>query len=150
MGIRDDMPLLARHEGEWAGTYTYLDREGKVTDTHSSQLTCSLPEDGEWDYHQVNRYAWDDGRTEEHRFPGTYLGNGRCAFDTDRIKGEFWEVDANTIYLSWIYKETGADIRLFELIVLSDDGRHRSRVWQWLKDGQCFQRTVIDETRVTA
>lgn len=150
MGIRDDMPLLARHEGEWAGTYTFLDRDGNITDTHASLLSCSLPEEGEWDYYQVNKYTWEDGRTEEHRFPGAYLGEGRCAFDTDRIRGEFREVDGNTIYLSWIYKQDDVDVRLFELIVLSDDGQNRSRVWQWLKDGVCFQRTVINETRVAA
>ncbi|MEU8249671.1 DUF3598 family protein [Nonomuraea sp. NPDC048916] len=148
MGIREEMPLLARHEGRWEGAYTYVDPAGKIIDAHRAELTCSFPADGEWDYYQVNRYTWPDGRTEEHRFPGTYLGGGRCAFDTDRIRGEFWAVDDDTIYLSWIYKEHGADLRLFELIVLSPDGNSRSRVWQWIRGGVCVQRTLIDETRV--
>ncbi|WP_031168985.1 DUF3598 family protein [Streptosporangium roseum] len=148
MGIREEMPLLARHEGEWEGTYTYVDLDGMVVDRHNAQLTCTLPNSGDWDYYQINRYTWEDGRTEEHRFPGSYLGQGRCAFDTERIKGEFWAVDDDTIYLSWIYKESGADLRLFELIVLSPDGNTRSRVWQWVRGGKCIQRTLIDETRV--
>lgn len=149
MGIREDMPLLARHEGEWEGAYTYVDRSGKVTDEHRSLLSCRLPDDGTWDYYQVNKYTWADGRTEEHRFPGTYLGDGRCEFDTERIKGEFWAVDDTTIYLSWVYKKRDADMRLFELIVLSEDGRNRSRTWQWVSGGLCVQRTLINETRVS-
>lgn len=147
MGIREDMPLLARHEGEWEGTYTYVSAEGTVTDRHRSSLVCSLSTEGH-DYYQVNSYTWDDGRTEEHRFPGVYLGGGRCRFDTERIRGEFWEVDDQTIYLNWVYKEAASGIRLYELIVLSEDGKHRTRTWQWLKDGVCFQRTLIAETRV--
>jgi hypothetical protein len=80
-----------------------------------------------------------------HEFPGTYLGGGRCGFDTDRLTGEFWEVDDSTIYLTWRYK--GMPLRLYEMIVLSADGRSRSRVWQWLEDGVCVRRTLIDERR---
>ncbi|WP_214316892.1 DUF3598 family protein [Nonomuraea sediminis] len=147
MGIKEDMPLLARHEGEWSGTYTVVSPDGTVIDHHASHLTCSFPDDGGHDYYQVNRYTWPDGRTEEHRFPGTYLGNGRMGFDTERIKGETWELDERAIYLHWYYKAEGVDVQLFELIVLSDDGRHRNRVWQWIRDGVCFQRTLINETR---
>ncbi|MDL4772520.1 MULTISPECIES: DUF3598 family protein [Thermomonosporaceae] len=146
--FREDMPLLARHEGEWKGTYTYVDAEGTVTDHHDSVLTCSLPEDGEYEYHQVNNYTWADGRTEQRVFPGKYQGNGHCAFDTERLRGEFWELDDQVMYLNWIYKEEGTDLRLFELIVLSEDGRNRSRVWQWIKNGVCYQRTLINEVKV--
>ena len=27
--IKEGMPLLARHEGEWKGVYTYIDPDGK-------------------------------------------------------------------------------------------------------------------------
>ncbi len=79
MGIREDMPLLARHEGEWGGTYTYVDRSGKVTDEHRSLLSCRLPDDGTWDYYQVNKYTWADGRTEEHRFPAPTWATGAAS-----------------------------------------------------------------------
>lgn len=146
--IREDMPLLARHEGRWKGAYTYLDAAGTVTDRHESLLTCTLPMDGEYDYHQVNEYAWDDGRTERRVFPGVYQGGGRCTFDTDRLRGEFWELDDRVIYLNWIYKAEGEDLRLFELIHLSEDGDERARVWQWIRDGVCYRRTLINETRI--
>ncbi|MFC4013072.1 hypothetical protein ACFOY2_38005 [Nonomuraea purpurea] len=145
MGLRADMPLLARHEGEWEGDYLHLDREGNPIDRHRVHMTCAILDDAV--YHQTNRYTWDDGRSEVHEFPGTYLGGGRCGFDTERIKGEFWELDAGTIYLSWQYKAEGEDLRLYEMIVLSEDGKSRSRTWQWIKDGVCVKRTLINEWR---
>jgi hypothetical protein len=148
MGIRAGMPLLARHEGEWEGEYTHVDSSGTVVDHHRSHLTCSFPPTG--DYVQINRYTWPDGRTEVHEFPGRYDGYGRMIFDTERIRGITWALDENTIYLTWVYKSTdpAVDQRLFELIVLSDDGRHRSRVWQWLEHGVCVRRTLINEIKV--
>ena len=83
------MPVLARHAGEWEGTYTYIDTENEILDQHRSHLTCSFPETGDHDYYQVNRYIWDDGKTEEHHFPATYA-EGRIWWDTDRIEGCAW------------------------------------------------------------
>ncbi|MEV4169577.1 DUF3598 family protein [Nonomuraea sp. NPDC049709] len=144
MGLRSDMPLLARHEGEWEGEYLHLGRDGELLDRHRVRMTCAILDDAT--YHQTNRYTWDDGREEVHEFPGTYLGGGRCGFDTERLKGEFRELDDSTIYLTWRFR--GQDLRLFELIVLSEDGKSRSRVWQWIEDGVCVRRTLIDERRV--
>jgi hypothetical protein len=145
------MPLLARHEGEWRGRYVHVDRDGRVVDEHDSYLLCSFPQGGSHDYLQVNRYTWDDGRQEEHIFPGTYDGFGRMLFDTERMRGMTWGLDENAVYLTWRYKsaDPSVDQRLFELIVLSDDGQQRSRVWQWLEHGRCVRRTLIAETRVS-
>ncbi len=36
-------------------------------------------------------------------------------------------------------------------MIQNNDARtHRSRTWQWFRDGICYQRTLIDETFVTA
>ena len=150
MGIREGMPLLARHDGEWEGVYTHVDRDGKVIDQHRSRLSCRFPAGEEYDYRQVNTYTWPDGRTEVHEFPGRYDGYGRMTFDTDRLRGVTWALDETAIYLTWTYKSTDprVDQRLFELILLSPDGRHRTRAWQWLEHGVCVRRTLIDETRV--
>ena len=37
MGIREDMPLLARHEGVWDGTYTYFNAANEKIDEHQSR-----------------------------------------------------------------------------------------------------------------
>ncbi|GII86133.1 hypothetical protein Ssi03_41230 [Sphaerisporangium siamense] len=150
MAIREGLPLLAKHEGEWEGTYTHVDADGNVVDRHASHLSCLLsPEDPDR-YVQVNRYRWEDGRSEEYTFPGVYDGHGRLYFDTERIKGVTWALDENAMFLTWRFKasDPSADQRLFEMIVLSDDGASRSRTWQWLEHGVCVRRTLIQETRV--
>ncbi|WP_256839430.1 DUF3598 family protein [Ornithinimicrobium faecis] len=151
MGIREGMPLLAKHDGEWEGVYTHVDPDGQIIDQHRSHLSCTFPEDGSADYYQVNSYTWDDGRTEQHSFPATYDGHGHLFFDTDRLKGIIWALDENAMYLTWRYKSVDptVDQRLFEMIVLDDSGTQRSRTWQWLENGVCVRRTLIQETRIS-
>ena len=72
--IKEGMPLLARHEGEWKGVYTYIDPDGNIIDKHKSHLSCTFPEEGEYDYVQINRYEWEDGKKEERIFPAVYRG----------------------------------------------------------------------------
>lgn len=147
MGIRDEMPLLARHEGEWHGTYTFVDREGNVIDKHRSVITCEFPAEGEFPYFQTNHYTWDDGKEEHIKFPATYH-DGKIWFDTERIKGFCWEVDDKVIVLTWVYQKDPS-VSLYEMIHLDASGTNRSRTWQWMKDGVCFQRTLIDEKKIS-
>ncbi len=152
MGIREGMPLLAKHEGEWDGVYTHVDADGNIIDQHKSHLSCTFPSgDDGGDYVQVNTYTWDDGRTEQHSFPAKYDGHGHLFFDTERMNGIIWGLDENVMYLTWKYKSADPNIdqRLFEMIVLNDAGNHRSRTWQWLENGICVRRTLIQEVRTS-
>jgi len=146
MPIRDEMPLLARHAGDWQGEYIYLDNTGNILDRHASHLTSTFPVDGSSDYYQINRYTWADGRAEEHRFPGTYR-DGKLYLESERISGYSWEVDEKTILLTWVYK-TNPSNYLYEMIQLSPCGNHRARTWHWFRDGEIYQRTIIKEQRV--
>jgi hypothetical protein len=141
------MPVLARPAGEWEGTYTYVDRDGKVVDQHRAQLSCLFPSEGEWPYRQTNRYTWADGRKEVHEFPAAYH-DGRIWFDTERIQGSAWETDDSTVILTWQYKDN-PDEYLYEMIQLDGTGTKRSRVWQWFRDGDCYQRTIINEQKIS-
>jgi hypothetical protein len=147
MSLRDEMPLLARHEGEWVGTYLHVDADGNVLDKHASHLSCKVMDQGPYPYYQINRYTWEDGRREEHHFPATYA-EGRIWFDTERIKGFAWEVDEHTIVLTWVYKHD-PDVYLYEMIQLSANGNYRARTWHWFnKHGQIIKRTLIREERM--
>ena len=117
--IRDEMPVLVRHEGDWKGTYIVVDNEGKIIDKHQSHLTCQFPQDGSYPYFQINRYEWADGKREEHQFPGMYKDK-KLLFDTERILGEAWETDDSTIILRFGYKGI-PDSYVYELIVLSHE-----------------------------
>lgn len=148
MSIREQLPLLARHEGVWEGFYRYYGPNGDKIDEHKSRLLCRLPSDNE--YHQTNLYRWADGKTETRDFP-TNFENKRLVFYTD-IDGWAANVDLDefnrTMMLHWTRKEE-KDLYLYEMIQISDCGNARARVWQWFKSDRLLQRTLIDERRVS-
>lgn len=146
MGIREQMPVLARHEGDWEGSYIWVDTDGNVTDRHRSRLSCTFPDSGDFEYLQINRYTWPDGREEVNEFPAT-LRDGQIWFDTDRIYGHAWEIDERTLCLTWVRKDDPAGY-FYEMIQLDDSGTNRARVWQWFEGGVCRRRTLITEHRV--
>ncbi len=152
MDIKQALPLLARHEGEWKGEYIYVDAEGNVTDRHASHLSCTFPSEGPHPYYQINRYQWADGRSEELHFPASLSPDGtRILFDTDRIIG--WAADVpldeanRTTMLMWERKDL-PNAYLYEMIQIDDTNTKRARTWHWFKDGELYQRTIIKEVRV--
>jgi hypothetical protein len=147
--IRLEMPVLARHQGEWMGTYTLVDTTGKILDVHQSHLSCQFPEHGDYLYYQINRYTWDDGKKEEHQFPGTYQDK-KLWFDTERIQGKAWEIDDSTVILWFGYKQFPPDMYLYEMIQISPDNNYRARTWHWFQNHQIYQRTLIQEERVSS
>lgn len=151
MGIREEMPLLARHEGVWDGVYTYYNQSGEKIDEHKSRLLCRFKEGDAHPYHQTNFYTWDDGRTEIRDFPATYRDK-RVWWDNELIKGWAAEVGLDeynrTVMLYW--QRTGdPSLYLYEMIQMSDDGAKRCRTWHWIRNGQLETRTAIQEELVT-
>jgi hypothetical protein len=134
-------PVFARHHGVWEGTYTLIDaKTGAILDQHRSKLTCTT--NGIDQYFQSNEYFWDDGKTETKAFPGKFE-DGKLKFDTPRLTGEAYEVDANTICLFWVYNDR-PDEKYSEIITLESD-THRCRTWQHFENGVFAKLTVIDE-----
>ena len=148
MSLREKMPLLARHEGVWDGYYRYFDISGNRIDEHKSRLLCRMV--GADDYHQTNYYFWADGRKDTRDFPAI-VKEDRLVFYTE-ITGWAAEVPLDehnrTIMLHWT-RNNEPDLYLYEMIQISDCGRYRARVWQWFRQGQLFQRTLVDEQRVS-
>lgn len=142
--LRKEMPLLARHEGVWEGVYTHVDTDNNVIDRHKSRLQCTFPSESE--YYQINTYTWDDGRTEEIHFPSTYR-DGKIWWDNERIIGNCWEADPQTIMLRWERKDL-PNAYLYEMIQLSADGNDRARTWHWFENDELYKRTCIKEKRV--
>lgn len=146
--IRTRMPLLARHEGTWAGTYRFITPQMTLLDQHDFRIVASFPEDGRGGvtYRQDSVYRWPDGRTRELRFEGVY-DNGRVVFD-GRIAGSMRELDERTLYLHfWFADQPGVDV--LEAIHLAPNNADRARTWHWFKDQKLFQLTLVDEHRVT-
>lgn len=148
MSLKNSMPVLARHEGVWDGYYRYYNNQGIKVDEHKSRLLCRLIDNK--DYHQTNLYRWEDGKSDFRDFPAEIINN-RLIFNTD-IDGWCAEVDLDeykrTMFLYWKRKNE-PNTYLYEMIQMSDDGLTRARTWQWFKNDRLFQRTLIDETRVS-
>ena len=146
MGIKQDMPVLARHEGAWDGEYIHVDTDANIVDRHRAEVTCSFPTTGEWPYYQVNTYTWADGRREVIEFPAAYVDK-QILFDTDRITGHAWEIDDRTVMLTWTYKFDVGNF-LYEMIHIDASGNSRARTWHWFEGGVLAKRTLIKERRV--
>ncbi|MEM7763615.1 MAG: DUF3598 domain-containing protein [Pseudomonadota bacterium] len=146
--LKAQLPILARHEGVWDGYYRYYNAAGDKTDEHRSRLLCRFPDANT--YHQTNLYFWLDGKTENRDFP-TKVADGRLVFYTE-IDG--WAADEpldthkRTTLLNWTRKDDPS-LYLYEMIQISDCGQYRSRTWHWFRDNRLFQRTLIDEQRVS-
>ncbi|MEP3226229.1 MAG: DUF3598 domain-containing protein [Parasphingorhabdus sp.] len=151
MGIKEDMPLLARHEGVWDGTYTYFNAQDEKIDQHKSRLLCRIPESGDIPYHQTNHYLWEDGKTDIREFPAAYHDK-RIWWDNELIKGWAAEVPLDeynrTMMLYW-QRQGDPSLYLYEQIQISDDGQSRCRTWHWIRNGQLETRTAIQESFVT-
>lgn len=149
MSLRKAMPLLARHEGVWEGFYRYYDANGDKTDEHKSRLLCRIKDDQI--YHQTNLYRWADGKTDTRDFPAQ-IRDDRLFFDTD-IDGWAAAISLDehqrTMMLHWTRKNE-ADLCLYEMIQISDDGASRARVWHWFKNDRLFMRTLVDESRLSS
>ncbi|NET09344.1 MAG: DUF3598 domain-containing protein [Symploca sp. SIO2B6] len=144
--IRTAMPVLVRHEGQWAGRYITTNNDGQIIDQHDSLITCEFPEGKDYPYFQTNRYQWSDEKVEEYQFPGLYRDNALW-FDTERIEGKAWEADQSLIILWFSYKGV-PNAYIYEMIHISECNHHRARTWHWFKDGEIYQRTLIKEERV--
>ncbi|MEH2206355.1 MAG: DUF3598 family protein [Nostoc sp.] len=144
--MKTEMPLMARQEGEWSGSYTLVDTEGKILDKYTSHLSCKFIENPPYSYHQINRYKWPNGKQEEHHFPGLYRDK-KVWFDTERLEGNAWEVDDVTIMFRFVFKKAPGTY-LYEVIFLSSCNNYRFRTWHWFKNDRLYQRTLVQEERI--
>ena len=140
------MPVLARHDGEWTGEYIYFSPQGEILDRHNSHLICRITSREERPYYQQNTYTWNDGRTEQFELHAT-CKEARIWFDTDRIKGSCWEIDAKTLMLNWTRKDI-PNSYFYEMIQINETNDVRSRVWHWFENDVLIKRIYIGETKV--
>ncbi|MCC5611693.1 DUF3598 domain-containing protein [Nostoc sp. CHAB 5834] len=141
------MPSILLHEGVWEGTYRHVDADGRLIDRHQTRVVCTFPDEGPYAYVQSNTFTWEDGRIYQVDLPGILSGD-RLHWDTETFHGTAWEAGDGVVLLNLArYDEPGA--RFFEKIVMGQSGDHRSRTWQWFRDGRLYKRTLCDEQRVS-
>ena len=151
--LKAKFPVLARCEGVWKGVFRRFDGNAKLLAEFKSTITKRYLPDAPWPrvYHQTNHYDFADGKTQTLETFGHYA-DGKIHFESDRVKG--WQLDdpadphKRSIFLHMVYK-SDPDQYVYELINVSDDGKFRTRMTQFLKAGRTVQRTMIDEEKVS-
>jgi len=151
--VRERLPVLARHEGVWDGMFRRVDATGKVTAEFSSRIIKRFLPDEQWPkiYHQTNKYVLPDGTRQVIDTFGEYR-DGKIHFESERVTG--WQLDDpadpfhRSVFLYMVYK-SDPDKYVYEMINISDDGKFRTRMTQFLKDGKTTSRTLIDEELVS-
>jgi hypothetical protein len=147
------MPVMARHEGVWEGMFRRLNPEGQILEAFKAQITVRYFPDERWPevYHQTNRYFLPDGKITQYDTMGGFK-DGKLVFESARVIG--WSLDDPTdiykrnalMFMDYV-QEPG--LHVYEIMQISDCNRYRTRMAQFLKDGRTFQRTLIDEERLT-
>lgn len=147
--IKSNMPVLARHEGVWEGTYRFITPHLQVVDQYDFHIEVSFPDDshGGITYRQLSHYDWPDGRTGDIDFEAQFQG-GQVVFDTEAISGRMWEIDSNTLYLTFGFPDQPG-IKVCEMIQLAENNKDRARTWHWFKDEVLFQLTLVEEQRIS-
>ena len=142
------MPLLARHEGTWEGTYRVITPRLELLQQYQFRINVMFPDDGQGGitYRQESFYTWPDGKEEALIFEAQYTGDGLVTWE-GRIGGRMWELDDRTIYLTFAFDDQpGVDV--CEMIQLAANNNDRARTWHWFRDGKLFQLTLVDEHRI--
>ena len=146
--IKTKIPLLARHEGTWAGTYRFITPQLELIDQYDFRINVVFPDEGKGGitYRQESFYTWPDGRTRELTFEGTYE-EGRVVL-RGRIAGSITELDDRTLNVHfWFDDQPGVDV--LEAIHLAKNNLDRARTWHWFKNEKLFQLTLVDERRIS-
>lgn len=151
--IAERQPIVADQAGVWEGEYVHLSADHHIIDRHKSRLICRLQDgpDGVAKLSQTNIYTWPDDTQEIRFFDGTFEGD-RVWIKNDLIDGWTGAVDMDptrrTILVGWV-RAHEPDFRYYEMITVAEDGNAKNRTWHWYRNGRLFQRTLINERRLS-
>ena len=137
--------------GVWEGTFRRYDAAGNLTAEFPSHIEARFDPTLETPYSQTNTYNFADGTVQEINSRGQW-DDGQLIFVNERIDGRSADLtpeqdpDGRSSMLSLKFKD-GSGMYMYEIITVSDDGKSRSRMAQYLIDGKVVRRTLIDETK---
>ena len=151
--IADKQAVVADQAGVWEGEYVHVDANHNVIDRHQSRLICRLHDgpDGEARLSQSNIYTWASGEQEIRFFDGVFRKD-RLWIRNDLIDGWTSAITLDdtqrSIVVVWT-RPSEPSFSYFEMITLSEDGNAKNRTWHWYRKGHLFQRTLINEKRIS-
>jgi hypothetical protein len=142
------LPLLTRHAGVWEGEYVHVSPDLSTQETQAFRIKVEFPDDGPAHYRQTSHYWWPDGRTDQLVFEAAWdPAVGRLVWDNGRIKGQLWQLDDVTLYLTFGF-DADPGSYVCEMIQLGD-GEHRVRTWHWFRAHAPWRLTLVRERRVS-
>ena len=151
--LRRRIPLTAKMEGVWEGTFRRVDGNGEIMETLPSRITVRLLPDGEvYDYHQTN--VLNPGSDDEQRIESFGKWDvDRLRFFNDRLEGWAKAVAADEAGRTSVFLmefKDGSGLTVSEVVSFSPgDPDVRMRATQYMRDGRIVRRTLIDEIKVS-
>ena len=144
--LYEGLPVLARNEGRWDGTYRIVKPDGTPVEQYDFRIRVTLSQDNSRAYRQDSYYTYPDGTKSAIVFQAAYADGG-VQWDDERIFGRLWEISDDTIYLTFGFHQMPNTV-CHEMIQTQPNGIDRGRTWLWYVDGRLDRYTLIDERRV--
>lgn len=151
--LRRRMPLTAKMEGVWEGTFRRVGPKGEIIEALPSRIIVQLLPDGEaYDYRQINVLNPDGD--EEQRFESYGKWDvDRLRFFNGRLEGWAKAVAADEAGQTAVFLmefNDGSGLTVSEVVSFRPgDPDARMRATQYMREGRIVRRTLIDEIKVS-
>ncbi len=151
--IATSMPLITDTAGVWEGEYVHIDENHQEFDRHQARLLIRIDDESDTEarLRQTNIYTWSNNEHEIRYFEGNYRDD-RIWFNNALIDGWTRTIDMDptgrTMMVAWT-RPAEPGFRYYEIIIFSEDGQSRNRTWHWYRNDRLFQRTLINEHKVS-
>ena len=139
------MPVMAKHAGSWEGMFRWLKPNGELLREYEFRNTIILT-GGTPPYRQENWYR--ENGEERTSFFEAELREGRLVMLGDRLSGEVWEIDDQTI-AALVTSPTVAGLMQYEFVTIAQDGSTRGRVGMAFNGGELDRVLLVEEKRVS-
>ena len=151
--LRRRMPLNAKMEGVWEGTFRRVGPKGEIIEALPSRITVQLLPDGEaYDYRQINVLNPDSDEEQRIESYGKWDVD-RLRFFNTRLEGWAKAVAADEAGQTAVFLmefKDGSGLTVSEVVSFRPGNPDvRMRATQYMRDGRIVRRTLIDEMKVS-
>ena len=151
--LRRRMPLTAKMEGVWEGTFRRVGPKGEFIEALPSRIIVQLLPDGEaYDYRQINVLNPDGDEEQRIESYGKWDVD-RLRFFNGRLEGWAKAVAADEAGQTAVFLmefNDGSGLTVSEVVSFRPgDPDARMRATQYMREGRIVRRTLIDEIKVS-
>ena len=151
--LRRRMPLTAKMEGVWEGTFRRVGPKGEIIEALPSRIIVQLLPDGEaYDYRQISVLNPDGDEEQRIESYGKWDVD-RLLFFNGRLEGWAKAVAADEAGQTAVFLmefNDGSGLTVSEVVSFRPGNPDaRMRATQYMRDGRIVRRTLIDEIKVS-